>query len=274
MKIPDSPLHPRANEEINELPEGQLPDIDLNPDLESEDDNQEENQQVNGNTQEEGGFIPAMAQVVPEPFNEGLPPDHTNGHMTEKPSVAEDLEEEMNFPSITPTLEQAYEDAQQEFQTHQVINGTQQSRLINYLDEELLKIQRKFVKTQSGQVRVTINDILLDLMPLLKLIWMSITANSNNTIEYFLKILTDLEDYLMHFPVPNPTNIMFETLQYIDVRISYLYDQKLYNSTQFVRTLSIVSRLRMELITKLSNSSSTVIELESSKLFEGILERS
>lgn len=259
-KVPSSPRHPGANEEVKELPEGQLPDIGLDAGSQSDEDYEGPN---------DGGFIP---QVRPEPFD-------TNANIDENlqrhPSV--DVEGNIDFPSITPTFEQAYEDTDKQFITHTPITSAQQSRLINYLDDKLLAIQREFVKTVSGELNSSLNDILQQLFPLMRMVWISITRTNNTNIEYFIKMLTEMEDYFKSLKVPvdnsSGPRLIFETIQFLDVKTSYLYDHQLCSSTQFVRILSLAPRLRRLLITELSESSDTLIELECSKLFEGVLER-
>lgn len=275
INVPSSPRHPEANEEVKELPQGQFPDIDLGGLSQSDSDSDvgesEQGGFINGNTSHNRNTdngVPAASAMATKNESQTTAIQDTNGVNNG------DIEADAMFPSITPTFEQAYEDASKEFTTHKPITAQQQSRLVNYIDEELLKIQRKFVKTQSGQIRLSLNDILNDLLPLLKMIWLSITRSSNTTFEYFVRILTDLEEYFLHYQIPDHTQEFFETLQFIDVRISFLYDERICNRTQFIRILSVVSRLRILLISKLSNNFNPLIELESSKIFEGVLERS
>lgn len=273
-QVPDSPLHPDANEEVHHLPEGTL-DIDLNPDLEDEDEDEQEERE------EEGGFVKVMPQssniLLLNNQSESMQDQESNrGRIVtdQKEEGEEEEEEDINFPSITPTFENAYESTKSDFITHTQVSPAQQSKLVNYLDDELLQIQRKFVKAQSGEFKVLVNDIIEPLLSNLKVIWLSISPTSSNNIEYFLKIINDSEDYFQYFEFDGPSNkLVFEFLQYLDVKLSFLHDVKLLSPTQLVRLLSTINRLRLILIEKFSKKSNSIVELEVSKIFEGLLER-
>lgn len=265
FQVPDSPAHPAANEEVRHLPEGTF-EIDLNPDLDEDDDEDEQ-----------GGFV----KIVPPTANlisllnrqsETIQQEEQTG--IKRPDYQEE-EEDMEFPSITPTFENAYESTKTDFASHSQITSGQQSKLVNYLDDELLKIQRMFVKTQSGELNLKVNDIIEPLFTNLKIIWLSISPESPNNIEYFLKIINDSEDYFGYFDFNGDSNKpVFEFLQFLDVKLSFLHDIKLLSPTQLVRLLSTINRLRIVLIEKFSTRSNSIVELEVSKIFEGLLERS
>lgn len=246
--IPPSPEHPQGDEEVKELPQGGF-DIDLNPGISSDEDDEV----IDNNKSHDLSQAIDVAHV------------NTNG--------MDDFEIK-DVPTITSSFEEEYELVKDELNSHDSISLSQQSKFVNYIDEELLKLQRKFVKTQSGEIRFELTELIVELKQILKLIWRSISVSSHNNIEYFIKILNDLEDYFEFYPKFDSESGIFQCVQYIDVRIALLHDEKLLQPTQFVRILSIVSRLRMILISKIYRNDDVAIEIEISKIFEGILDRS
>ncbi|EGV66455.1 hypothetical protein PSN45_002944 [Yamadazyma tenuis] len=268
LNAPTTPTHPAANEEIRYLPEGQL-DIDLNPDLDDDDD---DDQVMDSNHMDvEGGFIKdqSIDQTHQLSQHHDIEPD-TQPRGSPKPNLL------IDFRGITPTFEESYEATRLHFTAHEEITGPQQSKLINYLDEQLLKIQRVFIKTQSGEINSTIGSIIEPLYTNAKLVWLSISPGSHGNVEYFIKILNDLEDYVSFYNLNiGDRREFFEFLQFLDVKLSYLHDVGLFSSTGLIRVVSIISRLRIVIIDKFSQSESRgEVETEVSRLFEGLLERS
>lgn len=262
--IPQSPPHPEPNEEVKQLPSGQL-NIDLNPDLQSDDDSDFVPVKQATDNEDEGGFIrPQGPRFDPLLMNE-LSMEKLEEPVIDKP---------IQVDQLTKSFEEAYELATGEFESHDPISDIQQSKLVNYLDEELLKIQRLFVKTQSGEISLTLDDILHPILTNLQVIWLSISVTSSTNVEYFIKVLNDLEDYLAFYKISNPS-LLFSLLQFIDVRLSYLYDIRVFSPTGYVRTLSIITRLRILVLDRFSRQeANNTVEVEISKVFEGLLERS
>lgn len=247
--IPPSPEHPQGDEELKELPEGQF-DIDLNPGISSDEDDESIDNNKSGDISQANDEAHVNNEYETDNF---------------------DVE---NVPTITSSFDEEYGNVKVELDSHQPISLSQQSKFVNYIDEELLKLQRKFVKTQSGEIRFNLNQLINELDQNLKLIWRSISIASHNNIEYFIKILNDMEDYFEFYPQFTSDSGIFKTIQFIDVRIALLHDKKLLQPTQFVRILSIISRLRMMVISKIYRNDDVTIEIEISKIFEGILDRS
>lgn len=263
LKEPKSPEHSKPRE-FSE-PEQKL-NIDLNPEL-SESDSGDAvgatgDDVVDGVQKpvyEEGGFINNNQGSNNVTFDES---DDNDEYMS-------DVVDLRNKDTITSIFEVAYDEVAQEFQ-HPPLTSGQHSGFVNNTDEQLLKIQRKFVKTQSGEAYHSLLELINGLFAALKVIWLSINPSSTSALEYFIKILNDLEDYISHYDIVPE---IFELCQFIDVRISFLLDKGLFSRTQLIRVTAIVNRLRMMIITKVTNPP-PVYEIEVSKLFEGILERS
>lgn len=260
LKEPKSPEHSKPRE-FSE-PEQKL-NIDLNPELSESDSGDAvgddgEDVIVQKPVHEEGGFI-----------NNNQGSNNIIVDESDDNEYMSDVIDLRNKDTITSIFEEAYEQVAQEFH-HPPLTSGQHSGFVNNTDEQLLKIQRKFVKTQSGETYHSLLELINGLFAALKVIWLSINPNSTSALEYFIKILNDLEDYISHYDIVPE---LFELCQFIDVRLSFLMDKGLFSRTQLIRVTAIVNRLRMMIITKVTNPS-PVYEIEVSKLFEGILERS
>ena len=75
------------------------------------------------------------------------------------------------------------------------ITSAQQSKLINYIDETLLQIQRKFIKQQTElEINYSLIQLLQELSTVISVIWVSIQQKLvlYGQIEYYIKILGDL----------------------------------------------------------------------------------
>lgn len=131
MDSPPTPLHPAANEEVNVIPEGALPsgtiaNLDLNPDLyddETDDNNIDHDEKDNEDD--------VMMKSDTNAYDIGLP---------------------YELETLTTLFDKQYELLKAEFDkttNNDEIAKYQQSKLINYVDEQLLAIQRKFIKNQA-----------------------------------------------------------------------------------------------------------------------------
>lgn len=212
---PPSPIHPAPNEEIkpNSLPTTQLQndDLDLNPDLYDDDDGDEEGDASSfGQTKETnmgnvhnanneassaaGG--PLLQQQQEEEKQEQA---NYNSLMTNLSHLNEfDNIDLLNIRQVTLPFEEEY----QLFRETIIKSGTsanidtgeenpgnsakltsrQQSKFINYIDEQLLQVQRKFIKQQStDSVIYPFISLIKDLTPIFDVIWVSITSSSSNS---------------------------------------------------------------------------------------------
>ncbi|ODV79318.1 uncharacterized protein CANTADRAFT_52054 [Suhomyces tanzawaensis NRRL Y-17324] len=183
-------------------------------------------------------------------------------------------------PSVTMPFDSVYSYLQSQIlPVSEPITPAQQSKFINYLDEELLKIQRKFIKDQADTIETySLSQLQKELLVLIKLIWVSITKRNKlfGQADYLIKILGDLEDYLFHYktifvlqnqvPVISGTERskliqFFEFFQDIDSKLSLLMDgyevgnttEKL-SSTQVVRLIPLASRLRIQIVSSLDTN--------------------
>ncbi|AOW28661.1 hypothetical protein MG5_03131 [Candida albicans P57072] len=333
ISSPPTPIHPAPNEELtNGVPTNTLladSNIDLNPDLyeEEEMDIEEAKSNIVDEIPPENltSNDPALQPQTGNAFN-----DNINDATTNADSDLEDVEINQ-LHQITLPFNESYQLLKQEFQNtltnlgQSQITSAQQSKLINYIDETLLQIQRKFIKQQTeSEINYSLIQLLQELSTVISVIWVSIQQKSvlYGQIEYYIKILGDLEDYVnnyktlfnetwsknnnLHINMQNLV-IFFKFWQKIDLQLSFLIDgynivlnngnqqTKLIkmNVTELTRLLPIVTRLRIAIISKIdglrmrlkknqennndndaTSNILTIFELEISRLFEGILERS
>lgn len=284
MSTPPTPIHPAPNEEVRNFPNEKIPDstladIDLNPDLYDEDD---DDQDMDNDT-------PTNNQS-----NDELPVNNTNGIAPRNPlldtlkqsEMVDDSESEMEevdlykFQQITLPFQEAYELFTIEFNSIEPspISQQQQSKFVNYIDDHLLRIQRKFIKSQTEDTPTySFIQLINELSEVINIIWVSISKKNPlfGQMDYYIKILGDIEDYLSHykrlfndeFTVDSVkidlTKLVtfFKFFQKVDLQISMLIDGydtnsktiTKANSTQLIRLYPIITRLRILIIEKMED---------------------
>lgn len=170
MSTPPTPIHPAPDQEVADLPHTKLDgdNLDLNPTLEDDLDDDDVSMQSTRPTEDIGD---------------------------DKDNV------KVEITSWTMPFEDAYEaellNLQQ--QKHPEVSIGQQSKLISYLDNEFLKVQRKFVKNQAeSRHEYSLHSLLEDLSQILDVLWVLISPDHElfGQEEYFIKVLGDLEDWV------------------------------------------------------------------------------
>lgn len=313
MSLPPTPIHPGPNEEVHvQLPTEKFDDadFDLNPDLYDDDDDDDDENNAIGATVTNGLEVKDdKAENEDEKnlnnqnninFNanaNGVDNGNGNGNDNNNDHFMENSNKYLE--SVTVPFDQGYEASLNEFTSPIILNEFQISKLINYIDEHLLQIQRKYIKTHiDGESQYTLYELLDDLSLLINIMWKPI-INRNRLFgqpDYFIKILSDLEDYLNYYQIFTKENInsviyqFFSFWQNIDLKISLLIDGyqsyngiEKFNQTHMVRLIPIITRLRILIITKLDLFKMTltsenhlirnILEVEIGRLFEGILDR-
>lgn len=285
---PATPIHPAPDTEVT-LPDEGFPadELELNPDLDDEDDDTP----VNPPKQ--------------EPQNDRKPED-LNGDSFE-------TSYESNFILWTLPFHQALEEAVAEVQgrlNHEHLTMNQESKLVTFLDDRLLQVQRKFIKNQAdSDEKYPLLLLLNDVKAIVDLIWYLIDLNMPlfGQEEYFIRILGDLEDWIAYYDIPMlDTNVpstistyktLFQFFQSLDTRVSFLIDGYQINdsytklsATELVRLGPIVNRVRIGIIEKMESSRAhlarkgqnrdssaatymNILEIEVGRLLEGIIER-
>ncbi|EGW31765.1 uncharacterized protein SPAPADRAFT_62360 [Spathaspora passalidarum NRRL Y-27907] len=335
---PPTPVHPGPNEEVRTLPDETIPqstlaDIDLNPDL--YDDSQTPTPSVDISKP-----VPSSSNAVgpspsAHPHHHEVTPtqqlhqhQHQNSHIPHVSSTTsmDDSETDMEevdlfkFQQITLPFDEAYQLFKLDFESieqHEPISHQQQSKFVNYIDEQLLQIQRKFIKSQAETNETySFGQLIQELTDVINIIWVSVCQKNTlfGQMDYYIKILGDLEDYLEHYRNIFDSDLtqynvkidvskmvaFFKFFQKLDLQLSLLMDGFTANTnqttkasnTELIRLYPIISRLRILIISRVENLRTklnknvtstnrqdsqnllNLFELEISRLFEGILERS
>lgn len=290
---PATPIHPDPDTEVS-LPDEGFPvdELDLNPDL---DEDEEETPTI----------APKQEAEIEHPE---IKTDfsHLENYSYQLPS-------EPNFFLWTLPFHQAMDELVAKVGSrlnHEHLNMQQESKLVTFLDDKLLQVQRKFIKNQADtDEKYPLQELLNDIKSIVDLIWCLIDLNTPlfGQEEYFIRILGDLEDWIAYYDIPmleanNANTIethkaLFKFFQSLDTRVSFLIDGYYINNTHYklsatelVRLGPIVNRVRIEIINKMersraqlvrqsqnvdSNSATymNILEIEVGRLLEGIIER-
>ena len=305
---PPSPTHPAPNEEIkpNSLPTTKLQneDLDLNPELyDDNDDDDDDDDMTIEQTPTTNEQLPITNNPQQEETNyNSLMADLSDLHVFYNVDL-------QNIRQITLPFDEEYQLLKSNVNTttttttHNRLSSQQQSKFISYIDDQLLQIQRKFIKQQSTEDSIYPFTLLIkDLDSVFDILWVSITQNSPPSFgqeEYYIKILGDLEDYVAHYtPIFdtkwrinshnqrvlyvvdfNQIVTICKFLLKVDLQLSFLKtDFAVFNLTQLVRLKMIIERLRLQIMPSFEIVAQVpkyrdVLEVEASRIFEGILER-
>lgn len=262
METPKTPLHPGGDEEIREIPQASLPegtiaDLNLNPGL-YDDDSDESNNEGEYKKQQAGDGNRTENSIITS--NEGI-----------------DKEDYYEIEPLTCSFEEAIENLTKEVNARadQVKEDFQKSRLINYIDEQFLVIQRNYKRSRSSVTELyPLLTLLSDLSKLIDIIWHSVNTYSGlfGQDDCLVRILGDLEDYVYPYTIFEDLSDLdvlkkqlqhyFQFFQRLDTMLSLLIDGvpqkthgprlKLY-ATQVVRINSIMGRLRPLVISKVTS---------------------
>ncbi|KAK9367804.1 hypothetical protein V1509DRAFT_565817 [Lipomyces kononenkoae] len=162
-----------------------------------------------------------------------------------------------------------------------ILSSAQQSKLINYLDEQLLLISRKYVRKFSDtgppdSVYYTIEPLLDDLTKLVDLIWYSVSTTSTPFIQsqYLLRIADDLNDCIPSLPINSPERV-FSFLRKLDkifhkLIVGDVPSHKRMGNTEKARLESIIERTRVDIVAVMSPFDGH--ELDITRVYESVLE--
>ncbi|GMM36939.1 TFIIH complex subunit [Saccharomycopsis crataegensis] len=173
------------------------------------------------------------------------------------------------------------------------LSSSQNSKLIAYIDHELLMIQRKFIQSFSddesrGDQRLgyhSLSELLVDLNKITEFIWytVKVTQRGNGKCmrsfyqgQYFIKIAGDLVDYLQKYSMSDrkvlKALILFvQKLDQIFVKI--VDDLQGFDSTEKVRLVSITERTRVAVINLTIKYQVNDYKYEIGRLYEGIIDK-
>lgn len=268
---PPTPLHPAPNEEVKDLPLGPVESLDLNPDLYDDDLEESDNDPTTLNSSS------LQPNAAPGTGSMGA-----GGFLREAATRALSGSTQSDLLLTTP-FETAFAATKDDFSRHSHPSTLpQQSKLINYVDTELLKVQRRFVKSQAGEIeRYPILDLLHDLDQIVNLVWY--LANPSNKLfgqpSYFIKILNDLEDYVVHYELVDLLRdarlhalgklaLFFAFFQGLDLKLAFFIDGyttangsfEMMSGTDLVRLTAVASRVRVAVITQLEGVRSSLFK--------------
>lgn len=265
------------NDAIDYNMSDELIDLDLNPDL--YDDNTSHSTpntrtvEVRDRKEE---FLDDEVDEVPMTVPKETVQDNTqdNNNKEVEDDIDDDLEDIDLYPIVQLTLpfQESYALHQSHFTENpgDELTPGQQSKFVNYVDEQLLQIQRRFVKSQVDEELYPCNALIRDLTGMVDIIWTTVRKRIElfGQVDYLIKITNDLEDYLMHYPpvfavnekspvltAADKAHLMdfFNLFLSLDVKLSLLYDgyeslrgkMMKMNVTQQVRLSTIITRLRI-----------------------------
>lgn len=261
---PNSPVHPDPDQEASNLPERSLPGsvldlLDLNPDLEAKTATESTTRNTNGL-------------------------EHTiDDHLYDR---LEDFQPTLVPSPLNPV------------QPHlgRRLSSSQQSKFINYADERLLHIQRRFVQSfgLSELGYSSIDELLNDVKQLLNFVWLSI--DSNPTIhdkEYYstlpdtnfgqthflIRIAGDLVEYVGKMEITQASGVeILKLLKSLDDKFARLIDGtipggKSINRTESVRLYGIAERTRVLVSDLFEKKQIEGFHYELSKVYEQVLDR-
>jgi len=268
---PNSPLHPAADQEVNGLPDEILPEseldfLDLNPDLEARAQSREASV--------------AQTPVNPEPRATQVQSDHHFDRM-------EDFQPVLVPSPLNPS----------KLSNGRRLSLAQQSKFINYVDERLLHIQRRFTQSFGlGELGYrSINELITDVKQLLNFIWYSIGSDDDGDkerkeylhqdstnfgqSEYLIRIAGDLVEYVGKMEINQDSAInVLKLMKSLDEKFARLIDGKVpggekLRGTEQVRISGIAERSRLLMVELFEREKIEGFHYELSKIYDESLER-
>lgn len=277
MDLPATPLHPAGDVEVASLPTLPLPvaNIDLNPDLYDSDRS-------------------ASASNSPAAAGEDGP------SLSDRPSDPQPSVEPLRQTYTVP-VDDAVRLLQHQLGANAATSEAQQSKLVNYIDDTLLQIHRRFIKNITNldnNQPYLLAQLAQDLARVVDLVWHSVSTHTRlfGQQNYLSTIVTDLEEFVAHYrltDIPGPARApalgrVLGLLLSLDAKLSFLIDgyacadgtvQKL-SATDVVRLVPVVMRLRVAVVTQLEElradtlpEDRPALDVEAGRVFEGIIAR-
>ncbi|CCH44071.1 hypothetical protein BN7_3630 [Wickerhamomyces ciferrii] len=275
---PTSPRHPDADQEVNGLPEesisqSELDLLDLNPDLEA----------GNGPTSE-----------IPNSQSAGRVKLENDANVAAVEELGDRIEDFQ--PVIVPSPLNANEQSNDTTPKRR-LSLSQQSKFINYVDERLLAIQRRFVQALglSELGYKSINELIADLKQLISFIWFSIDNDSNTHLtkdqfkelpstnfgqtDYLIRIAGDLLEYIDKLAFEEDSGVkILKLIDEVDQKISRLIDGRIpggkgLTGTDIVRIQGIAERARLAIIEAFEKKKIEGYRYELTKVYERVLDR-
>lgn len=254
------------------------------------------------------GNIPDFPQDLDDDLD--LNPELYDASDTEEPPSTGVSQLVDTFTTLT---ELAIDHAKLQFVTEPVVlSGGQVSQFIMDIDAQILAVQRRFIKSQAGELECSVFEMIDGFNPIIASIWTTVTQRNRlfGQQDYFIRILGLFEDILAHFRRPFgtvdvsralPASVLTQMLKYftffqsLDVYLSIFIDgyegpqqkRQQMSRTELVRLVPLVNRVRMVVAAQLGPfmeklvfvedetyaSLRQVLDIELTRVFEGVLDR-
>ncbi|CAN3356367.1 hypothetical protein DICA4_C07360 [Diutina catenulata] len=239
-----------------------------------------------------------------------LNPDLYEMSDTEEPPQTRDQLPQID--TFTNSVDIEIDRAKSEFtDAPQLLRDGQISQLVMDIDNKMLAVQRRFIKSQAGEVPCSLFELFDDLAVVINELWRTVITRNRlfGQQDYFIRIVGEVEDWLLHYrrpfaeiKPPEPLepqqyrNLVryFTFFQSLDVKLSVLVDgyqgprstQKI-SRTEMVRLVPLINRVRVvianqigPLVERLENLRDEtyvplrqVLDIELTRVFEGLLDR-
>lgn len=211
IPTPSTPTTREINEQdINEIPDDELLQLDLNPDLDDvQDINIQENDYELSHSLKRT-FIDEDKKIIGFDDVEDFQPAVDLGSPFESYTNLKELPTESGGNGVP--------DGRFNQQQPRRLSLSQQSKFVTYIDDQLLQIQRKFVQSRglsTEQGYGSLSELLRDFKMLVDFIWYSVDGVSNT--DYILK--EDLENFELFTKYEGSKSTNFGQTYYL-IRIS------------------------------------------------------
>ncbi|AET39836.1 TFIIH complex subunit TFB6 Ecym_5039 [Eremothecium cymbalariae DBVPG len=184
LSTPRTPEHPSADQELNindvkEIPDEEMLDLDLNPDLSTNDDDYEYGK----------GTVSVGSKTSKGTLNDIVDEGYDN---------SDDFQSRVNlyFPFLSP--EKLPDIDNHTSSNRRRLSNSQQSKFIVYCDHQLARIRRKVVQSQGlrpEQGYEMLTDLILDLKKVVDFIWYSLDWCSNTELLLDQAVQQEERDY-------------------------------------------------------------------------------
>ncbi|AGO12041.1 AaceriADR380Wp [[Ashbya] aceris (nom. inval.)] len=295
---PDQDIHMK---EVKRIPEQEMLDLELNPDLESDGGDEGEV----GQEEEDSKGHTAGTQSSKRTLDDSI--DEVFDHSA-------DFQPRINVHSPFASTEQLSQAGQRPTQSRRRLSSSQQSKFVSYCDEQLMYVQRKMVQNRGLNVNqgyASLVDLILDLKKLVDFIWFSIDGCSNTEVllgqgierrvaedyegtqntnfgqsYYLIRISDDFLDYMDKFSLEelddesrrSTLSRLFKMLLILDKIFARLIDgavpgQYKLSGTDKVRLSGIAERTRVKVPNMLERAHIRGYHYEVTKIYEETLDR-
>ncbi|CEP23603.1 unnamed protein product [Cyberlindnera jadinii] len=188
-------------------------------------------------------------------------------------------EEEVGFLDLNPDLEaRRTNDAtalSPSPSASRRLSVTQQSKFINYVDEQLMEVRRKTIKL-LGMNQYSTGEIIADYQQLCEFILLSLKGDDIDKkilfgqVDYLLTIAGDITDALDKLNFKGVSQDVLDLLKLLDTKFTKLLP--LMKQTEVVRLVSLAERTRPSIVTAFERAQVTGYHDQLASVYEQVLE--